>query len=90
MKKNSQYVVKDPEAAEKLLKQYMFTTLSRIPTGISHCQQEYQQVSKKLAQGSHINMTEAGTYALFAAEVYAWFCVGEIAGRGFTFGGYNV
>ena len=91
MKKNSQYVVKDPEAAEKLLKQYMFTTLSRsasppicwtcmspdpkgtekvpagadayywccrIPTGISHCQQEYQQVSKKLAQGSHINMTE--------------------------------
>ena len=33
---------------------------------------------------------QAGTYALFAAEVYAWFCVGEIAGRGFTFGGYNV
>lgn len=24
---------------------------------------------------------QLGTYALFAGEVYAWFCVGEIVGR---------
>ena len=29
MKQNAEYVVKDPEAANKLLKQYVFTTLSR-------------------------------------------------------------
>ena len=29
MKENSQYVVKDKAAADKLLKQYIFTTLSR-------------------------------------------------------------
>ena len=85
MKQNAEYVVKDPEAANKLLRQYVFTSLSRcghelkgysscpryicsrsnkllaeprIPAGISHCQKEYQQVSQKFAQGSHINMTE--------------------------------
>lgn len=34
---------------------------------------------------SHISLTvrglQVGTYALFAAEVYAWFCVGEIVGE---------
>ena len=29
MKDNQQYVVKDKEAADKLLKQYVFTTMSR-------------------------------------------------------------
>jgi F-type H+-transporting ATPase subunit g len=27
---------------------------------------------------------------LFGVELYAWFCVGEIAGRGFTITGYKV
>lgn len=29
-----------------------------------------------------------GVAALFGIECYAWYCVGEIAGRGFTFTGY--
>ena len=33
---------------------------------------------------------QVGTYALFVGEVYAWYCVGEIVGRGFSVAGYNV
>ena len=32
MEENQQYVVKDKEAADKLLKQYVFTSLSRLAT----------------------------------------------------------
>ena len=31
---------------------------------------------------------QVGTAALFTAEVYAWFCVGEIVGRGGSITGY--
>ena len=34
MKDNSQYVVKDKEAADKLLKQYVFTKLARYGKGM--------------------------------------------------------
>lgn len=33
---------------------------------------------------------QAAVYAGFAAEVFAWFCVGEIIGRGFTLSGYSL
>lgn len=32
--------------------------------------------------------SQVGTAALFAGEVYAWFCVGEIIGRGGSLTGY--
>merc|ERR1712216_457562 len=39
-------------------------------------------VKQKWAGRMDLPMTEVGTAALFAGEVYAWFCVGEIVGRG--------
>ena len=33
---------------------------------------------------------QVATYALFAGELYAWFVVGEIVGRGFTLVDYDV
>lgn len=35
-----------------------------------------------------LKVEDAGIAALFGLECYAWFCVGEIIGRGFTFTGY--
>lgn len=32
---------------------------------------------------------QAAIYVGFAAEVFAWFCVGEIVGRGFSLSGYS-
>ncbi|KAK9829933.1 hypothetical protein WJX72_008720 [[Myrmecia] bisecta] len=90
MKKNQQYVVKDQAAADKLARQWVFTNLARLPTGVHACKQEWQGVQSKLGKRSELPMSEVGTYALFAGELFAWFCVGEIIGRGGSISGYNV
>jgi F-type H+-transporting ATPase subunit g len=33
---------------------------------------------------SDLKVEHAGVAALFGIELYAWFCAGEIVGRGFT------
>lgn len=46
---------------------------------------------KQLWKNKHeLKVEDAGIAALFGFELYAWFCVGEIVGRGFTFTGYYV
>jgi uncharacterized membrane protein YbhN (UPF0104 family) len=37
-----------------------------------------------------LKVEDAGIALLFGLEVFAWFCAGEIVGRGFTFTGYSV
>jgi F-type H+-transporting ATPase subunit g len=39
---------------------------------------------------SNLKVEDAGVAAMFGIELYAWFCVGEIVGRGFTLTGYHV
>lgn len=90
MAKNAQYVVKDKEAADKLLKQYVFTQLARIPTGMAECSREAAVMRQKWANLRELPATEVATYVGFAAELYAWFCLGEIVGRGGTLTGYSV
>ncbi|BDA45512.1 hypothetical protein COCOBI_07-2990 [Coccomyxa sp. Obi] len=90
LKGGEQYVVKDPAEADKLLKKWFYTNLSRIPSGIKQVDHEWSSVKNKLAQRKDLPLTEVGMYALFAAEIYAWFVVGEIAGRGFTISGYKI
>ncbi|KAH0451382.1 hypothetical protein IEQ34_018681 [Dendrobium chrysotoxum] len=57
----------------------------------------YESFWKELEGVKHIwrnrqdlKVEDLGIAALFGLELYAWFCVGEIAGRGFTFTGYYV
>lgn len=90
MANNAQYVVKDPAEADKLFKQLVYTNLAKIPVGIKHMQQEAQVVKDKLSKAGTLDLTEVGMYALFTAEVYAWFCIGEIIGRGGTISGYKI
>ena len=46
---------------------------------------------KHLWKNRHeLKVEDAGIAALFGLECYAWFCAGEIVGRGFTFTGYYV
>lgn len=37
-----------------------------------------------------LKVEDAGIAALFGLECFAWFCAGEIVGRGFTITGYHV
>ncbi|CAD6237036.1 unnamed protein product [Miscanthus lutarioriparius] len=39
---------------------------------------------------SNLKVEDAGVAAMFGIELYAWFCLGEIVGRGFTVTGYHV
>ena len=140
MAKNAQYVVKDPEAVDKLGKQLIFSNMATRPAAVEAAQGEIKVMQQKWANRMDLPMTEVrspgamsrivlsrpssrvqarvfrargvglvgatpenrstpdspppspspqvGTAALFSAEVYAWFCVGEIIGRGGSLTGY--
>jgi F-type H+-transporting ATPase subunit g len=51
---------------------------------------ELDQVKQLWRNRNDLNVEHAGVAALFGIELYAWFCVGEIVGRGFTLTGYHV
>lgn len=87
---NKEYVVKDQAKADQLLKQWYYTKLASIPDGIAHAKSEVGVLQKKWTQRGDLPLTEVATYALFAGELYAWFVVGEIVGRGFTLVDYDV
>lgn len=90
MAKNAEYVVKDQKAADKLLKQWFYTQMSRIPNTVSQCKTEAAEVQSRLKAYKELPTTELATYLAFGAEVYAWFCIGEIVGRGGSLTGYNI
>ncbi|EEH60308.1 uncharacterized protein MICPUCDRAFT_50408 [Micromonas pusilla CCMP1545] len=51
-------------------------------------QGEIKVLESKWKGRMDLPMTEIGVGALFTAEVYAWFCVGEVLGRGGSITGY--
>lgn len=90
MSKGQQYVVKDKDASDKLLKQWFFTNLSRLPAEIAQAKGEANFLRGRLSQFRELPVTEMAVYAGFAAEVYAWFAIGEIVGRGGSLTGYDI
>ncbi|KAK9842225.1 hypothetical protein WJX81_001410 [Elliptochloris bilobata] len=87
-----EYVVRDQEAADKLLKQWFYTKLSRIPGTAERMREDAKALAEKWPhmRRGELSLTEVATYLGFTAELYAWFCVGEIIGRGGTLTGYSV
>lgn len=63
--------------------------LLSIPKRYNIAAKELETVQAKIANRGDLSVAEIGIGALFAAEAYAWFCLGEIAGRGFTVTGYK-
>ncbi|KAK4388762.1 hypothetical protein Sango_2213200 [Sesamum angolense] len=51
---------------------------------------ELDSVKQLLKHRNELNIENAGIAALFGIECFAWFCAGEIVGRGFTLTGYHV
>lgn len=92
MENNKQYVVGDAseEVIAKLGKQLFFTTAASAPRRYQHMLSEWNVVKQKWANRTELTLQEVGIGALFVGEVYAWFCVGEIVGRGRTLTGYKV
>ena len=90
LQKNQEYIVTDPVAKSKLGRQFLFSHLATVPQELKAASGEWQALKAKFEKSwQTITMAEYGTYALFVGEAYAWFCVGDIVGRGFRFIDYD-
>lgn len=92
LENNRQHIV-DPPTVEKcreLSKKLLYTRLASIPLRQVAFWKELDGLKQVWKKRPELRVEDAGIAALFGIELYAWFCVGEIAGRGFTFTGYYV
>lgn len=51
---------------------------------------ELDHVKELWKNKKDLHVEQVGIAALFGLECFAWYCAGEIVGRGFTFTGYYV
>ncbi|XP_010541023.1 PREDICTED: uncharacterized protein LOC104814602 [Tarenaya hassleriana] len=90
IEQNKQYI-QEPASVEKcneLSKQLFYTRLASIPGRYESLWKELDQVKNLWKNRGDLKVEDAGIAALFGLECFAWFCAGEIVGRGFTFTGY--
>ncbi|XXG48232.1 hypothetical protein AAC387_Pa02g2739 [Persea americana] len=92
LEENKQYI-KEPTTVETcnlLAKQLFYTRLASIPYRYESFWKELDYVKLLLKNRRELKVEDVGIAALFGLECYAWFCAGEIVGRGFTITGYYV
>ncbi|OMP06352.1 Mitochondrial ATP synthase subunit G protein [Corchorus capsularis] len=92
LEQNKQYI-QDPPTIEKcnlLSKQLFYTRLASIPGRCETLSKEVDYVKHMWKNRKELKIEDAGIATLFGLECFAWFCGGEIIGRGFTFTGYHV
>ncbi|CAL0313297.1 unnamed protein product [Lupinus luteus] len=92
LEQNKQYI-QEPATVEKcnlLSKQLLYTRLASIPGRREAFSKEVDYVKQLWKNKQDLKVEDASIAALFGLECFAWFCAGEIIGRGFTFTGYYV
>ncbi|KAH0710105.1 hypothetical protein KY284_011532 [Solanum tuberosum] len=92
LEQNKQYIVEPPtvEKCNELSKQLLYTRLASIPGRYESFWKEVDSVKHLWRNRKELKVEDAGIAALFGLECFAWYCAGEIVGRGFTFTGYYV
>ncbi|CAM6035109.1 unnamed protein product [Sphagnum compactum] len=92
LENNKQYIQSEPtvQKCQELSKQLFYTRLASIPGRYEAFWKEVDYMKQRLLARNDLKLEEVGIAALFAGECYAWFCVGEIVGRGGTLTGYRV
>ncbi|XP_058206659.1 uncharacterized protein LOC131320094 [Rhododendron vialii] len=90
LEQNKQYIQEPPtvEKCNLLSKQLFYTRLASIPGRTETFWKELDFVKNAWKNRKDLKVEDAGIAALFGLECFAWFCAGEIVGRGFTFTGY--
>jgi len=90
MRANARYVVRDVDAARALPKQLLYTSLAKIPEIAASVARDARacQTLAANARAGELEVRTAFAWTAFACELYAWFCVGEIVGRGGKLTGY--
>ena len=69
---------------------YIFWIWCSIPGRYEAFQKEIDYVKHMWKNRKELKVEDAGIATLFGLECFAWYCAGEIVGRGFTFTGYYV
>lgn len=90
LENNKKYIV-DPSTVQKcqeLSNQLFYTRLASIPGRTEAFWIELEGAKQALKNRKELRFKHAGIAALFGVELFVWFCLGETAGRGFTFTGY--
>ncbi|KAJ1285160.1 hypothetical protein BS78_03G258700 [Paspalum vaginatum] len=92
MEKNKHYVVDPPtiQKCQELSKQLFYTRLASLPARYESFWKELDSAKLVWKNKSNMKVEDVGVATLFGIELYAWFCVGEVVGRGFTLTGYHV
>lgn len=92
MEQNKQYVQEPPsvEKCQLLSNQLLYTRLASIPGRREAFWKEVDYLKQLWKNKQELNIEKAGIAALFGFECFAWYCAGEIIGRGFTITGYHV
>lgn len=87
---NKQYIAPEPtvQKCQELSKQLFYTRLASIPGRYDAFWKEVDSLKSVVKKRQDVTVEDLGVAFLFTAECYAWFCVGEIVGRGFTLTGY--
>ncbi|ONH97847.1 hypothetical protein PRUPE_7G214000 [Prunus persica] len=90
LEQNKQYIQHPPtvEKCNELSKQLFYTRLASIPGRTESFWKEVDYIKHLWKNRQDLKVEDAGIAALFGLECFAWFCAGEIVGRGFTFTGY--
>ncbi|KAL5718321.1 hypothetical protein ACHQM5_011234 [Ranunculus cassubicifolius] len=92
LKQNEQYIHKPAtvEACNTLSKQLFHTRLASIPARTKAFKEEVAHVKDMWKNRKDLTVEDVSVGAIIGLECFGWFCLGEIAGRGFTFSGYYV
>lgn len=69
---------------------FIFWSWHSIPGRYEAFWKELDYVKHLWKNRQELKVEDAGIAALFGLECFAWYCAGEIVGRGFTFTGYYV
>ncbi|KAH9615040.1 hypothetical protein KSS87_003654 [Heliosperma pusillum] len=92
IEQNKELIQEPPtvETCNRLAKQLFYTRVASLPGRREALWKEVEQVKQAWKNRKEMKVEEVGVAALFGLECFAWFCAGEIIGRGFTFTGYKV
>ncbi|XVF25103.1 hypothetical protein REPUB_Repub13aG0185100 [Reevesia pubescens] len=92
MERNKRYIQEPSgiETCQLLANQLFYTRLASIPRRYEVFWKELDSLKQFLKTKEAWNIENASMAALIGVECFAWFCGGEIIGRGFTITGYHV
>ncbi|XP_057467582.1 uncharacterized protein LOC130756946 [Actinidia eriantha] len=92
LEQNKQYIQEPPtvEKCRLLADQLFYTRLASTPGRYEAFWKELDYVKQLFKNRKEMKIEDAGIAALFGIECFAWFCAGEIVGRGCTITGYHV